>query len=285
MLKYELIPEQLLYEGTIRHEQLFAPGHCAEADVLRVHERVYWEKLQGGQLSASEMRRIGFPWSQALFEREITIAQGTIEAAAFARQYGIACNVAGGTHHAYADRGEGFCMLNDQAIAAAWVLEKGLAQRVLIVDLDVHQGNGTAKIFEDDPRVFTFSMHGEANYPHHKEKSDLDLALAVGTGDAVYLEMLKQHLNEVLARFEPDFMFFQAGVDVLATDKLGKLQLSRAGCAARDAFVIHTARRLGLPLVICMGGGYSPDIRDILEAHCNTYRLAQAALEQAAVNR
>lgn len=280
MLKYELIPEQLLYEGTIRPEQLFAPGPCAEEEVLRVHERGYFERLRSGQLSAAEMRRIGFPWSPALFEREITIAQGTLEAAAFARQYGMAMNVAGGTHHAYADRGEGFCMLNDQAIGAAGVLARGWAKRVLIVDLDVHQGNGTAKIFENEPRVFTFSMHGAANYPHHKEKSDLDLALPVGTGDAVYLALLEQHLDEVMARFEPDFLFFQAGVDVLGTDKLGKLQLSRDGCAARDALVIGTARRHQLPLVICMGGGYSPDIRDILEAHCNTYRLAQAALEQ-----
>ena len=261
MLKYELIPEQLLYEGTIAAEQLFAPAPCLEEDILRVHTADYWQRMQTLQLTPKEMRKIGFPLSAALVQREITIAQGTIDGAYFARQYGVAMNVAGGTHHAYADSGEGFCLLNDQAIAAAHLLAKGLAQRVLVVDLDVHQGNGTAKIFD--------------NSPHHKEKSDLDLPLPNGTNDASYLALLDQHLTRILAEFQPDFMFYQAGVDVLATDKLGKLGLTLDGCAARDAYVLRQAQQHQIPVVVCMGGGYSADIRHILEAHCNTYRLAQ----------
>jgi len=275
MLKYELIPEQLLYEGTISPAQLFAPAPCADADILRVHAADYWQRMQQLQLTAKEIRKIGFPLNASLVQREITIAQGTLDAAHFARQFGVAMNVAGGTHHAYADRGEGFCLLNDQAIAAAHLLQHGWAKRVLVVDLDVHQGNGTAKIFEHEERVFTFSMHGKDNYPHHKEQSDVDVALPNGTSDAAYLELLDQHLQRILAHFKPDFMFYQAGVDVLATDKLGKIALSRAGCAARDAYVLQQAQQHHLPLVICMGGGYSADIKDILEAHCNTYRLAQ----------
>ena len=275
MLKYELIPEQLLYEGTIQPDQLFAPEPCSEEDILRVHAADYWHRMQALQLTTKEMRKIGFPLSAALVQREITIAQGTVEAAYYARQYGVAMNVAGGTHHAYADSGEGFCLLNDQAIAAAHLLAKGLAQRVLVVDLDVHQGNGTAKIFENEPRVFTFSMHGASNYPHHKEQSNLDLPLSNGTDDATYLALLDEQLTRILAEFQPDFMFYQAGVDVLGTDKLGKLGLSLEGCAARDAYVLRQAQQHGLPVVVCMGGGYSADIRQILEAHCNTYRLAQ----------
>lgn len=275
MLKYELIPEQLLYEGTIQPDQLFAPEACSEEAILRVHTADYWQRMQALKLTPKEIRKIGFPLSAALVQREITIAQGTLDAAQFALQHGVAMNVAGGTHHAYADSGEGFCLLNDQAIAAAHLLAKGLAQRVLVVDLDVHQGNGTAKIFENEPRVFTFSMHGASNYPHHKEQSNLDLPLPNGTDDATYLALLEEQLTHILAEFQPDFMFYQAGVDVLGTDKLGKLGLSITGCAARDAFVLRQAHRLHLPLVICMGGGYSTDIRHILEAHCNTYRLAQ----------
>jgi acetoin utilization deacetylase AcuC-like enzyme len=275
MLKYELIPEQLLYEGTITAQNLFHPEAATEADILRVHAPAYWHRMQQLGLTAKEMRKIGFPLSAALVEREILIAGGTIGAAAHALENGLAMNVAGGTHHAYADSGEGFCLLNDQAMAAAWLLHHGKAKRVLVVDLDVHQGNGTAAIFRDDERVFTFSMHGKDNYPLHKEQSDLDIALAAGTGDEEYLTVLATELPRLIAMHRADFIFYQAGVDVLATDKLGKLALSRDGCAQRDRVVYENALQYGLPVVVCMGGGYSADIRDILEAHCNTYRIGQ----------
>lgn len=247
----------------------------AENDILRVHEADYWFRMRELQLTAKEIRRIGFPLSRDLVRREITIAQGTLDAAHYALTYGVAMNVAGGTHHAYSDRGEGFCLLNDQALAAAALLDSGKAKRILIVDLDVHQGNGTAAIFASDERVFTFSMHGKDNYPYHKEQSDLDLALPAGTDDATYLDLLQKHLPAIMQRHQPDFMFYQAGVDVLATDKLGKLALSLEGCMQRDAYVLESAKKASIPLVACMGGGYSADIKIILEAHCNTYRLAQ----------
>lgn len=276
MEKYELIPAQLLHEGSIAHENLFEPQVMSEADILRIHDVGYWQRMRDLQLTAKEMRKIGFPLSEALVQREITIAQGTCDAAAFALMHGVAMNVAGGTHHAYADRGEGFCLLNDQALASAWLLHAGLAKRILIVDLDVHQGNGTAAIFENENRVFTFSMHGKDNYPYHKEKSDLDIPLPAGINDGDYLALLTKHLPTIIEQYRPDFMFYQAGVDVLATDKLGKLGLSMDGCLQRDAMVLESAKKAHIPLVICMGGGYSPDIKTILEAHCNTYRLAQA---------
>lgn len=275
MEKYELIPAQLLHEGTLHPEELFAPAPMAEADILRVHDLDYWSRMRKLQLSQREVRPIGFPLSAALVDREITIAQGTLDAAHFALQHGIAMNVAGGTHHAYANRGEGFCLLNDQALAAAALLHEGVAKRILIVDLDVHQGNGTAAIFASESRVFTFSMHGKDNYPYHKEQSDLDIALPMNTGDEQYLTLLATHLSSIMQSFKPDFMFYQAGVDVLASDKLGKLGLSLEGCKQRDRLVLETAKRAQIPVVVCMGGGYSPDIKTILEAHCNTYRLAK----------
>jgi acetoin utilization deacetylase AcuC-like enzyme len=275
MLKYELIGEQLLYEGTVSRENFFVPGEASEADILRVHAADYWARMKDLRLSPREMRKVGFPLSAALVQREITIAQGTIEATEYALAHGIAMNIAGGTHHAYADRGEGFCLLNDQAMAAARLLHLQKAHRILIVDLDVHQGNGTASIFAQEPRVFTFSMHGKDNYPHHKERSDLDIALPSGTSDADYLDCLQSHLPRLLDEHQADFVFYQAGVDVLATDKLGKLKLSREACLQRDRIVFTEALKRRLPVVVCMGGGYSTDIRDILEAHCNTYRLAQ----------
>ncbi|MFN3529965.1 MAG: histone deacetylase [Bacteroidia bacterium] len=275
MLKYELIPGQLLHEGTISADNLFEPGPMHEAEILRVHDSEYWRRLKNLQLSAKEIRKIGFPLSAQLIQREIIIAQGTLEASQFALEYGVAMNVAGGTHHAYAHSGEGFCLLNDQAIAAAWLLEHHLAKRILIIDLDVHQGNGTASIFKNESRVFTFSMHGKDNYPMYKEQSDLDIALKAGTSDEEYLDLLQKNLPKLIHKHQADFIFYQAGVDVLATDKLGKLSLSMAGCANRDAYVFNQAIAAGIPMVVCMGGGYSPEIKDILEAHCNTYRLAQ----------
>ncbi|MCY1529901.1 Histone deacetylase domain protein [compost metagenome] len=208
-------------------------------------------------------------------ERELRIAQGTIDGTGFARQYGIAFNVAGGTHHAGANWGEGFCLLNDQAIAANYMLVNNLASNILIIDLDVHQGNGTAQIFENEPRVFTFSMHGADNFPFRKEKSDYDIALKTGTGDEDFLSILASALALVLERHQPDFVFYLSGVDVLATDKLGKLALTKEGCAWRDRMVLESCKTRNLPVQVSMGGGYSADITTIVDAHCNTFRLAR----------
>ena len=275
MSKYEILPQQLLYEGTIRNDSIFHPSPIDESWITRTHIFDYWDKLKNLQLSPKEIRRTGFPLTAELIYREITIMQGTVDCAKYALQYGAAMNIAGGTHHAFSDRGEGFCLLNDIAIASNYLLDNNLANKILVVDLDVHQGNGTAEIFRNEDRVFTFSMHGANNYPLHKESSDLDIGLADFTDDVFYLKTLDTNLKNLLDTFQPDFIFFQSGVDVLATDKLGKLSLSREGCKQRDRIVLTAAKQNKIPLVASMGGGYSEDFRDIIEAHANTYRLAQ----------
>jgi len=274
MLKYELIPEQLLHEGTIIKENLFSPEPISEAIILLTHDAAYWQQLRDLTLPTREQRRIGFPLSARLVEREVRIGQGTIYGCHYAFENGIAFNVAGGTHHAGTNWGEGFCMLNDQAMAANYLLNKGLAKSILIVDLDVHQGNGTAEIFEDEVRVFTFSMHAANNFPFRKEKSDLDIPLTDGINGNDYLALLYDALPQLIAQQKPDFIFYLAGVDVLASDKLGKLGLSREECKMRDQFVFEQCINHKIPVQVSMGGGYSPNIKDIVEAHCNTYRVA-----------
>ena len=272
--KYALIREQLLWQGIAEAADFYEPGLCAEEDVLRVHTVEYWHKVRDLQLSPAEVRRLGLPQSPQLVRRSLSSSAGTVQSALNALRDGVGLNLAGGTHHAFADRGEGFCVLNDQAIAAAHLLAHGLARQVLIVDLDVHQGDGTAAIFADEPRVFTFSMHAGANYPLRKEHSDLDVALALGTGDAEYLRILQETLPPLLEKVQPDFIFYQAGVDVLATDKLGKLAMTPAGCQQRDAFVLGQCQARQLPVAVSMGGGYSERLADIVDAHCNTFRVA-----------
>jgi len=274
MLKYELIPEQLLHEGTIEQDNLFSPEPLSEKIVLLTHQKAYWEQLRDLTLSGKDQRRIGFPLDAQLVERELRIAQGTIDGAYFAMNNGIAFNVAGGTHHAGSNWGEGFCMLNDQAIAANYLLNNNLAKRILIIDLDVHQGNGTAEIFQHEPRVFTFSMHGDKNFPFRKEISSLDVPLDDGLQDEAYLSILNGNLKMAFEGAKPDFVFYLSGVDVLSTDKLGKLALSKAACKERDRMVLQACKDKNLPLQVSMGGGYSTDIKDIVDAHCNTYRLA-----------
>ncbi|RVU00946.1 histone deacetylase [Mucilaginibacter limnophilus] len=274
MLKYELIPEQLLHEGTITQENLFSPATCSEEVITATHDVYYWHQLRDLTLPAKEIRRIGFPLSAQLIEREIRIAQGTIDGCHYAIGNGIAFNIAGGTHHAGSNWGEGFCLLNDQAIAANYLFNNNIAQSVLIVDLDVHQGNGTAQIFENEPRVFTFSMHGANNFPYRKERSSLDIDLPDSTGDEEYLNILRQTLPTLFEKQKPDFVFYLSGVDILATDKLGKLSLTKEGCKQRDRMVLELCASKGIPLQVSMGGGYSKDIKDIVEAHCNTYRIA-----------
>ena len=275
MEKYELIGEQLLYEGTVALNQLHSPEPVRLSEVLLTHNEGYVRRFLNEELTALEIRRIGFPMSKALIDRELIITQGTIENALFAlRTHGCGLNVAGGTHHAYADHGEGFCMLNDMVIAANVLLDRQLVKQILIVDLDVHQGNGTAKLMQDNASVFTFSMHGAHNFPAKKEESDLDIALQDGTNDEFYLARLKETVPQLLERVKPEFVFYLAGVDVLASDRLGRLGLTREGCLARDKFVLETLHRAELPVAVSMGGGYSPDIKDIVEAHCNTFRVA-----------
>jgi acetoin utilization deacetylase AcuC-like enzyme len=275
MLKYELIPEQLLYEGTCTPENFFSPNPVDEKWILRTHDKKYWDDLKSLRLDPKMIRKIGFPLSEQLVLRETIITQGTIDCSVYAQKYGIAMNVAGGTHHAYTDRGEGFCLLNDVAIASNYLLDNGLATKILVIDLDVHQGNGTAEIFQNEPRVFTFSMHGKENYPLHKEHSDLDIELKTFTQDDEYLNILFETLPKLILEQKPDFLFYISGVDILETDKLGKLSVSIQGCYRRDEFVFEQTILHKLPIVVSMGGGYSPKITDIIEAHCNTFRLAE----------
>lgn len=275
MEKYVLLPQQLLHEGTLEPTDIHTPLPMAEEVILLTHDAEYWQRLKSLQLTPSEIRRTGFPLSEDLVLREIIIAQGTLDGALHALKHGIAFNIAGGTHHAFTNLGEGFCLLNDQAIAANYLLHQGLAKQVLIIDLDVHQGNGTAQIFSNLPNVFTFSMHGAKNFPHRKEMSDLDIALPDGTTDEVYLKTLADALPKLLDQVKPDFVFYLSGVDVLATDKLGRLGLSIEGSKQRDEMVFQLLQAKGLPVQISMGGGYSADIWQIVEAHANTFRAAK----------
>ncbi len=275
MEKYDLIPRQLVYEGVIDSSQLFEPDLIALSYVLLAHDEVYVNQLLEGTLTPREQRVTGFVHNPALVERELHIMEGTRLAAQYAFEHtSIGFNIAGGTHHAYANRGEGFCLLNDQAIAAHWLLDHTHIKRILIIDLDVHQGNGTAAIFQDNSYVFTFSMHGKNNYPLHKEQSDLDVALLDGCTDAVYLFELQRALNQIISQFQPEFIFYQCGVDILYSDSLGKLAISIEGSKERDRLVFEFASQLGVPVVCSMGGGYSKDIRIIVDAHVNTFRVA-----------
>jgi acetoin utilization deacetylase AcuC-like enzyme len=275
MQKYTMIPERLLAEGTITNANFFAPSKLTEDEILTTHTADYWHKLKTQTLTPKEARPIGFEMTPTLVDRGRHIAHATYECALYAQQYGVAMNIAGGTHHAFADHGEGFCVFNDVCIASNLLLNRGQAQKILVVDLDVHQGNGNASIMANEPRVFVFSMHGAKNYPFRKPPSDLDIELVNDTGDAEYLQILADTLPRLIAEFVPDMIFYQSAVDVLATDKLGKLALTRAGCKARDDYVLRQAKAANIPVAIVMGGGYSEDIEDVVEAHCNTFRLAQ----------
>jgi acetoin utilization deacetylase AcuC-like enzyme len=272
MEKYNRIPEQLVYEGTLKESDFFEPSPSDHETLLSTHTAGWLQKLTDGTLNAKEIRKIGFPYSPGLVERERIIMQGTVDAAFNALENGCGANIAGGTHHAYAGSGEGFCLLNDMAIAANMLLKHKKAEKILIVDLDVHQGNGTSKIFENNPSVFTFSMHGKNNYPLHKEKSTLDVELEDGTDDKTYLGLLERHLKTTLDLFQPDFIFYLCGVDVLQSDKLGRLGLSIDGCRQRDNLVIEEAYKSQTPITIALGGGYSEDLSVICEAHANTFR-------------
>jgi acetoin utilization deacetylase AcuC-like enzyme len=274
MEKYDLLPKQLIYEGIATENDFFEPGFLCESDLLEVHTSKYWQQLKNLELTEREQRVSGFVHSNQLIEREITIMEGTRKATEFALENKIGFNIAGGTHHAFSDRGEGFCLLNDQVIAAKWLLNHQKVNQILIIDLDVHQGNGTASLLKNEERVFTFSMHGENNYPMQKELSDLDVPLKDGINDKEYLYLLEKSIDLILNKFNPQFIFYQCGVDILETDKLGKLGVTMQGCSQRDSIVFETAKQLNVPIVCSMGGGYSPKIKNIVDAHANTYRNA-----------
>ena len=275
MIKYELIPEQLLRENTCSPDNFFEPGIISDKIVLKTHEEEYFKRFRNLNLSKKEVREIGFPLSKELVTREMTIAQGTIDCVNYSLKNGISMNIAGGTHHAFYDRGEAFCMLNDQAIAAKYLINKKLAKKIMIIDLDVHQGNGTASIFSENKDVFTISFHGKKNYPFRKEKSDIDVEFDDNTDDQFYLNKLKDLIPNAIENFKPDFIFYLSGVDVLNNDKLGRLGLSIDGCKERDKFILELCNKNSIPVQVSMGGGYSELLKNIIEAHSNTFRLAQ----------
>ncbi|MBR09182.1 MAG: histone deacetylase [Rickettsiales bacterium] len=275
MIKYDLIKEHLLYEGVIEEKNLFKPVLVADSDFELTHDPKFLGRLKSLEITSKEIRKIGFPLSNGLVLREFLIASGTVQCCDHARAFGVSLNIAGGTHHAYYDYGEGFCILNDQAIAANILLSRNIVSKILIVDLDVHQGNGTAKLFENEPRVFTMSFHGAKNYPFKKEHSDLDVAFDDDTGDDLYLSILEASLNKVFNDFEPDFVFYQSGVDGLSNDKLEKLSLTVDGLKTRDNLVLSHCQKSSVPVVVSMGGGYSSSLYEIVEAHVNTFRVAR----------
>jgi len=275
MEKYDLICGQLELEGFSEDAKWHRPAPLNPAQILTCHDSEYWNKIRTGQWSKAEERRSGFTWSRALVLRESIIMNGTLECALEAGRGGIGLNIAGGTHHAFSDRAEGFCLLNDFAIAAQHLLNHTEIRRILIVDLDVHQGNGTAAMTRTDDRIFTFSMHAESNYPFHKESSTLDIPLPDGTTDSDYLDQLDIHLHQIFSRFAPQVVFYQCGVDVLKSDKLGKLSLTMCGSQERDRMVLEMCRKHNIGVACAMGGGYSEDVSTIVEAHMQTFRLAR----------
>ena len=272
MEKYELIPQQLLHEGLVEKESFFSPNVAKDFWIEKAHDKEYISKLNHLTLSKSEIRKTGFPLSKELVNREYIITQGTLDCIDFAIKYGASANIAGGTHHAFRDRGEGFCLFNDVAIGSYYALEKYQMQSILILDLDVHQGNGTASILKDNDKVFTFSMHGEKNYPFHKENSNLDIPIKDGINGKEYLKKLKENLDFLSEELSPDIIFYISGVDILDTDKLGRLAVKREDCKKRDEMVFEFSKKCKAPIVTVMGGGYSEKIYDIVEAHCNTFK-------------
>jgi len=279
MEKYSLLRERVLAAGVVAPEDLIVPPAATDEEILRAHDPEYLRRVAAGELDRAEMRRIGFPWSPAMVERSRRSAGGTLEACRAALAGGAAVNLAGGTHHAFRDRGEGYCVFNDAAIAARALQAERLVERVVVIDCDVHQGNGTASIFADDPTVFTFSIHGRNNFPFHKERSDLDVELADGTADAEYLAALEAGLERALPAARADLALYVSGADPHERDRLGRLKVSRAGLAARDALVFAHCRRAGLPVAVMMAGGYNVDVRETVEVHLQTVAEARRYFE------
>jgi acetoin utilization deacetylase AcuC-like enzyme len=274
MAKYSRLRERIVADGILSSDDLHEAPLAAIEDITLVHAPEYVDAVLNGTVPREVQRRIGFPWSPQMVERSRRSVGATIAAAHAALDAGAAANLAGGTHHAFADRGEGFCVFNDVAVAARVLQRDRLARRIAIVDLDVHQGNGTAAIFSGDPSVFTFSMHGDKNFPFRKEASDLDVPLADGTGDHEYLSLLRSHLRDVLDRHEPDFIFYLAGADPFEGDRLGRIKMTIGGLRRRDEIVLEACATARLPVAISMSGGYAADVDDIVTIHANTIRVA-----------
>ena len=274
MKKYSMLRERVDEAGLCGPNELRVPNAVTDEEVLRAHDADYLEKVVSGTLGRQEMRRIGFPWSERMVERSRRASGGTVGACRAALEDGIAANLAGGTHHAFADRGEGFCVLNDSAIAARTLQAEGLAGNVVVVDTDVHQGNGTAAILAEDPTIFTFSIHGEKNYPFRKERSDLDVGLPDGADDGAFLEALKVGLDEALDRADATVAIFLAGADPYEGDGLGRLSVTKDGLAERDRIVLEACRALNLPVAVTMAGGYCPKIEETVDIHFQTMKRA-----------
>lgn len=274
MQKYALLRQRIAESGLIRPENMCVPHAATDEEITRAHEPEYLRRVQSGALTSQEIRRIGFPWSPEMVERSRRSSGATIEACRAALAEGFAANLAGGTHHAFSDAGQGFCVFNDSAIAARAMQTEGRVNRVLIIDCDVHQGNGTAAILADDPTIFTFSIHGAKNFPFHKEKSDLDIELEDGTDDLTYLAALEQGLQQAVAQAKAELVVYLAGADPFVEDRFGRLALSKAGLARRDRLVFDYCQAEGLPVAIAMAGGYAPQVEDIVDIHFQTIREA-----------
>jgi acetoin utilization deacetylase AcuC-like enzyme len=278
--KYVLLRERVMAAGLIPPQNLTVPEPATDQQILRVHNEDYLQRVKSGCLTPKEMRRIGFPWSPQLVERSRRSVGGTLSTSRAALLDGIAANLAGGTHHAFPGHGQGYCVFNDSAIAARAMQAEGKAGRVVIIDCDVHQGDGTATIFKDDPTVFTFSIHAARNFPFHKVQSDLDIELEDGTGDEGYLEALQGGVKSALALARADLVIYLAGADPYAGDRLGRLALSKAGLAARDRMVLEVCRRAGIPVAIVMAGGYARQVQDTVDIHFQTVRIAAGMAQE-----
>ncbi|MEM8676376.1 MAG: histone deacetylase [Cyanobacteria bacterium P01_G01_bin.67] len=279
MPKFKILRDLLLLDEVIVPEQIFEPALPTQAEIQLVHIPQYVEAYCNGTLEYKAQRRIGLPWSEALAHRTRIAIGGTILAAKLALEYGCACNTAGGTHHAFPSYGSGFCIFNDLAIASRVLLQQGVVNKILIVDCDVHQGDGTAFIFQADPRVFTFSMHCEANFPGKKQQSDLDIPLPVGLDDDGYLQILANHLPMLLSEVKPDLVLFDAGVDIHVSDRLGKLSLTDWGIYRRERMVLSTCKAGGYPVASVIGGGYSKDMSALVYRHSLLHRAAKEVFD------
>lgn len=278
MGKFEGLYRYVLEQGIIAESDIIEPGMVDMANLVSVHTHRYAEGIMTGNLERKELRRLGLPWSYRLAVRSRLAVQGTINAALMALQDGIAGNLAGGTHHAMPDYGEGFCVFNDVAVAIKVLQQSMWARKILVIDCDVHQGNGTAEIFRDNPDVFTFSIHGENNYPFKKPPSSLDIGLPDGTGDNEYLTVLQDALDMIFNRFDPDLVFYLGGIDPLESDHLGRLALTLNGLRDRDRLVIEKVIKHDKPLVLLLSGGYAPSLKETVEAHALMFTIARGLM-------
>ena len=282
MVKYSMLRERVERDGICGPGELSTPRAVTDQEILRAHDLDYLNRVVSGTLTQKEIRRIGFPWSQKMVERSRRASGGTLSACLAALDEGFAANLAGGTHHAFSDKGEGYCVFNDSAIAARAVQAAGLAERVVVIDTDVHQGNGTAAILTGDPKVFTFSIHGAKNFPFNKEESDLDAPLPDGAGDTEFLATLERCLQVALDAADADLAIYLAGADPFEKDRLGRLSVTKAGLAERDRIVLETCKERAIPVAIAMAGGYARKVQDTVDVHFQSIRRAAELLGSTA---